>query len=41
VAYIDALGHLDKTYCLIDWETTASKYSEEPAGLLALDPQLI
>lgn len=41
IAYIDALGYLDNSYCLIDWKTTTSKYSEEPRGLLALDPQLI
>jgi len=41
VAYIDALGALDGTECLIDWKTTTSRYAEEPAGMLALDPQLI
>jgi hypothetical protein len=41
VAYIDALGELDGSKCLIDWKTTASRYPEEPAGLLSLDPQLI
>jgi PD-(D/E)XK nuclease superfamily protein len=41
VGYIDALGHLDNRYCLIDWKTTTSRYSEQPVGLLALDPQLI
>jgi len=41
VAYIDALGELDGTSCLIDWKTTASRYPEEPAGLLSLDPQMI
>jgi hypothetical protein len=41
IAYIDALGELDGTPCVIDWKTTASRYSEEPEGLLALDPQLI
>ncbi len=41
VAYIDALGELDGRPCLIDWKTTSSRYPEEPAGLLALDPQLI
>jgi hypothetical protein len=41
VAYIDALGELDGKQCLIDWKTTASRYSEEPDGLLSLDPQLI
>jgi hypothetical protein len=41
VAYIDALGTLDGTSCLLEWKTTASRYPEEPNGLLALDPQLI
>jgi hypothetical protein len=41
VAYIDALGELDGTPCVIDWKTTTSRYPEEPTGLLALDPQLI
>ena len=41
VAYIDALGAVDGTDCLIDWKTTTSRYPEEPEGLLTLDPQLI
>ena len=41
VAYIDALGELDGTRCLIDWKTTTSRYSEEPEGLVSLDPQMI
>ena len=41
VSYIDALGELDGKRCLIDWKTTTSRYSEEPDGLLSLDPQLI
>ena len=41
VSYIDAIGEVDGKLCLIDWKTTTSRYSEEPAGLLALDPQLI
>ena len=41
VSYIDAVGELDGVRCLIDWKTTASRYSEEPEGLLSLDPQLI
>ena len=41
VSYLDALGELDGTPCVIDWKTTASRYPEEPEGLLALDPQLI
>ena len=27
--------------CLLEWKTTASRYPEEPDGLLALDPQLV
>jgi hypothetical protein len=41
VSYIDAIGELDGKCCLIDWKTTSSRYSEEPEGLLSLDPQLI
>jgi hypothetical protein len=41
VAYIDAIGKLDGTRCLMDWKTTGSRYSDSPAGLLSLDPQLI
>jgi PD-(D/E)XK nuclease superfamily len=41
VAYVDALGRLDGTGCLLEWKTTSSRYSEEPDGLLALDPQLL
>jgi hypothetical protein len=41
VSYIDAIGELDGKHCVIDWKTTTSRYSEEPEGLLALDPQLI
>src|SRR6202158_1409173 len=41
VAYIDALGQLDGIPCLLEWKTTSSRYPEEPAGLLALDPQLV
>jgi hypothetical protein len=41
VAYVDAIGKLDGTRCLLEWKTTSSRYSEEPAGLLALDPQLV
>ena len=40
VAYLDAIGTLDGTRCLIEWKTTSSRYPEEPQGLLALDPQL-
>jgi len=41
VAYVDAIGKLDGEHCLIEWKTTSSRYTEEPDGLLALDPQLV
>ena len=41
VAYIDAIGQLDGSRCLLEWKTTTSRYPEEPTGLLALDPQLV
>jgi len=41
VAYIDGIGFLDGTRCLLEWKTTSSHYPEEPTDLLMLDPQLI
>jgi hypothetical protein len=41
LAYIDAIGQLDGTRCLLEWKTTSSRYPEEPDGLFALDPQLV
>jgi hypothetical protein len=41
VSYVDAIGEVDGTKCIIDWKTTTSRYPEQPAGLLALDPQLV
>jgi len=41
VAYVDAIGQLDGTDCLLEWKTTSSRYPEQPDGLLALDPQLV
>src|ERR1022692_1650095 len=41
VAYVDAIGTLDGTRRLLEWKTTSARYSEEPHGLLALDPQLV
>jgi CRISPR/Cas system-associated exonuclease Cas4 (RecB family) len=41
VAYVDAIGKLDGTRCLLEWKTTSSRYPEEPEGLLSLDPQLV
>jgi len=40
VAYIDAIGYLDRTRCLIEWETTTSRCPGEPEGLLTLNLQL-
>ncbi len=36
VAYIDAIGKLDGTRCLLEWKTSSSRYPEEPDGLLGL-----
>jgi CRISPR/Cas system-associated exonuclease Cas4 (RecB family) len=41
VAYIDAIGKLDGSRCLLEWKTSSARYPEEPEGLLALDPQLV
>ena len=41
VSYIDAIGELDGTKCILDWKTTGSRYPEQPEGLLSLDPQLV
>src|SRR5213076_514143 len=41
VAYVDAIGYLDGTHCVLEWKTTSSRYPEQPEGLLALDPQLV
>lgn len=41
VSYVDAIGTLDGKRCLIEWKTSSARYSEEPAGVLALDPQLL
>jgi CRISPR/Cas system-associated exonuclease Cas4 (RecB family) len=41
VAYVDAIGHLDGKRCLLEWKTSSSRYSEEPQGLVSLDPQLV
>jgi len=41
VAYVDGIGNLDGRRCLLEWKMSASRYSEEPDGLLALDPQLV
>ena len=41
VAFIDAIGQLDGAPCLLEWKTSSARYPEEPAGIVALDPQLI
>ncbi len=41
VAYVDAIGELDSTPCVLEWKTTSARYPEEPAGISALDPQLV
>jgi PD-(D/E)XK nuclease superfamily len=41
LAYVDAIGEIDRVRCIIDWKTTAARYSDNPEGLLSLDPQLI
>ena len=41
VSYVDAIGEFDGTPCLLEWKTTSARYTEEPAGISALDPQLV
>ncbi len=41
VAFVDAIGELDGTPCVLEWKTTSARYPEEPAGIAALDPQLV
>jgi hypothetical protein len=41
IAYVDAIGELDNTPCVLEWKTTSARYPEEPNGIAALDPQLV
>jgi hypothetical protein len=41
VSYVDAIGELDGTRCILEWKTSSARYSEEPNGIAALDPQLV
>ena len=41
VAFVDAIGELDGTPCVLEWKTSSARYPEEPAGITALDPQLV
>src|SRR5271154_1096016 len=34
LSYLDAIGELDGTKCIIDWKTTTCRYPEQPQGLL-------
>jgi hypothetical protein len=36
-----SIGQFDGSRCLLEWKTSSSRYPEEPAGLLALDSQLV
>ena len=38
---MDSIAKVEGTHCLIEWNTAASRYSEEPEGVLAFDPQLV
>jgi hypothetical protein len=41
VSYVDAIGELDGTPCVLEWKTSSARYPEEPSGISALDPQLV
>jgi hypothetical protein len=41
VAYVDAIGELDGTPCVLERKTTSARYPEGPAGISATDPQLV
>jgi hypothetical protein len=41
VAFVDAVGELDNTPCVLEWKTSSARYPDEPAGIAALDPQLV
>ena len=41
VAFVDAVGELDSTPCVLEWKTSSARYPEEPDGVAALDPQLV
>ena len=36
---MDSIGKVEGTHCSIEWNTAASRYSEEAEGLLAFAPQ--
>ena len=41
VAYIDALGYLDSTRCLIEWKPPAAATRRSPRACWDLNPQLV
>ena len=41
VSYVDGIGILDDTACVLEGKTTSARYPEEPVGISALDPQLV
>jgi hypothetical protein len=41
VAFVDAVGELDSTPCVLEWKTSSARYPEQPDGIAALDPQLV
>jgi len=41
VGFVDAIGELDGTDCVLEWKTSSARYPTEPEGIVALDPQLI
>ena len=41
VAFVDAVGELDGSPCVLEWKTSSARYPEEPDGIAALDPQLV
>src|ERR1051325_1744679 len=41
LSYIDAIGAMAGDRVLIEWKTTSSRYTEQPEGLMQLDPQAI
>ena len=41
VGFVDAIGELDGTPCVLEWKTSSARYPSEPEGIVALDPQLI
>jgi hypothetical protein len=41
ISFVDAIGELDGTPCVLEWKTSSARYPDEPVGLAALDLQLV